>query len=500
MGVPQDHLSVAGRHAQLLEQRRGGMPKVMDLDHPELVVVTDPAERADQVPGLDGQTAAGAEHQAGVLPGPPERLAVSDLLFLAAEQRGAGQARDGQVSVARLGLDWSSLQAAADPLELLADPEHAVVQVHVLPAQAEDFTAAHAVEQQQDERGVERVWLSCLQEGQGLVGRPGVHLSGFPCGQLDEPGDVPADEFLTSRAGQGRAENLAHHVDIAHRLAFGQLAERLRSDRHLLILDNAESITATPTAIPHALSGIEQQKLKALVSRLRGGRTLLLLGSREAEAWLTSASGGPSLYPLPGLDPQAASILVERILGRYGAGHFLDDNVERTALQELVTLLDGYPLPLTVVLPALASSPPSKVLGELREGSADADPVGLIHRAIEYSYGKLDPALQNSLLLLAPFTEVIGIGPILERYQELLHEDETVRELGPVDLAAAVSQAVTVGLAAPHAQLTNMMLVQPVLPYFLRSRLQDQPDLRDRPPAGPIFGSTVTLALHFITC
>ena len=93
-----------------------------------------------------------------------------------------------------------------------------------------------------------------------------------------------------------------------------QVAQLLRATRHLLILDNTESITATPAAIPHALDPAEQDKLKTLLARLRGGRTLVLLGSREAEAWLAAGSFGPGIYPLPGLDPQAASTLVDRIL------------------------------------------------------------------------------------------------------------------------------------------------------------------------------------------
>ena len=93
-----------------------------------------------------------------------------------------------------------------------------------------------------------------------------------------------------------------------------QVAALLRAHRHLLILDNAESITATPAAIPHALDPAEQDKLKTLLSRLRGGQTLVLLGSREAETWLAAGSFGADIYPLPGLDPQAASILIDRIL------------------------------------------------------------------------------------------------------------------------------------------------------------------------------------------
>ena len=61
-------------------------------------------------------------------------------------------------------------QAAADALELLADAELAAIQVDVLPAEPEDFTAAHPVKQQQDERGVERVGPGGAQEGHRLVG------------------------------------------------------------------------------------------------------------------------------------------------------------------------------------------------------------------------------------------------------------------------------------------------------------------------------------------
>jgi tetratricopeptide (TPR) repeat protein len=254
-----------------------------------------------------------------------------------------------------------------------------------------------------------------------------------------------------------------------------QVAGLLRATRHVLILDNTESITAAPAAIPHALPGPERDKLKALLGRLRGGRTLVLLGSREPETWL-----GPGLetYPLPGLDPQAASVLVERILRAHGAAAHQSDPAERVALAELVKLLGGYPLPLTVVLPVLATTKPSTVLAELQAGGEAADPVGLIRKAVEYSHGKLDPVLQASLRLLAPFTAVIPTAPLLQAYQDLLTQDDAVQALGSVDLAAALDQAITVGLAAPHPQLDYLVQVQPILPWFLRSRLHDQPALQ----------------------
>ena len=144
-----------------------------------------------------------------------------------------------------------------------------------------------------------------------------------------------------------------------------------------------------------------------------------------------------------------------------------------------MTLLGGYPLPLTVVLPVLAAAKPSAVLAELQAGGQAADPAGLIRRAVEYSHGKLDPALQASLQLLAPFTAVIPTGPILRDLPGPPAARTTPsRALGPVDLAAALDQAVAVGLAAPHPELSYLVQVQPVLPWFLRSRLHDQPALQ----------------------
>ena len=257
-----------------------------------------------------------------------------------------------------------------------------------------------------------------------------------------------------------------------------QAARLLRASRHLLILDNAESVTATAASIPHALPAAEQNRLKTFLSRLRGGRTLVLIGSREPETWLTASGPVAGTYRLPGLDPQAASTLVQRILARYGADSYLRDPQERVALGDLMDLLGGYPLPLTVVLPVLADAPPSAVLGDLRAGGTGADPAGLIAAAIEYSHGKLDPVIQNSLLLLAPFTGVIALGQPLKVYEDTIRVTEAARSLGMIDLDAAVKQAVSVGLASPYSQHTGFVQLQPVLPYFLRGKLRGQEELR----------------------
>jgi tetratricopeptide (TPR) repeat protein len=255
-----------------------------------------------------------------------------------------------------------------------------------------------------------------------------------------------------------------------------RIASILRANRHLLVLDNAESITATPAAIPHSLSDQEQARLCRFLARLKGGKTLVLIGSRSPEAWLAPDTFGASVYELGGLDPQAASELVERILVRHGAGR-PETPAQREALTELVDLLGGFPLPLEVVLPALATSRPTQVLSELKSGGGEADPAGIIQRAVEFSHGRLDPATQSSLLVLAPYASVIPTFA-LERYAELLSEEEAVKAQGALNMPAAVHQAINVGLASQDPQMPTHVRVQPILPWFLRTRLADQPDLQ----------------------
>jgi tetratricopeptide (TPR) repeat protein len=252
-----------------------------------------------------------------------------------------------------------------------------------------------------------------------------------------------------------------------------RVADLLRAERHLLVVDNAESITAAPTSIPHALPELEQQRLRRFLSRLRGGRTLVLVGSRGPEKWLANETFADNAYELGGLDPQATSELVERVLNRHH-GRLPSEDAERTALEDLVTLLGGFPLALTVVLPAVAASAPSSVLRSLKSGDTDTDPQSIIQRAVELSHGRLDPAMQSSLLTLAPFTSVVPIIAF-DDYHKLLRQHETVRQLGDLDIAGAVQAAIEVGLATKDSPIH--VRLQPMLPYFLRTRLAEQPQL-----------------------
>ncbi len=193
------------------------------------------------------------------------------------------------------------------------------------------------------------------------------------------------------------------------------LAERLRAERHLLILDNLESVRGEALAIANTLPPAEREALRRLLDDLAGGQTLVLLGSRGAEDWLLplhpSAVSIHPVYDLGGLDPEAASQLADRILARHGATQYRGS----ADFAKLLKLLDGYPLALEVVLPNLARQTPAEVLAALQAGevalddrAAATDKTHSILRCIEYSHSNLDPAAQELLACLAPFSTVIN--------------------------------------------------------------------------------------------
>ncbi|GHO73952.1 hypothetical protein KSD_17230 [Ktedonobacter sp. SOSP1-85] len=254
-----------------------------------------------------------------------------------------------------------------------------------------------------------------------------------------------------------------------------QLATLLNSSRHLLILDNLESITGTHFAIRHTLSSKEQKRLQHFLTGLVGGQTLVLLGSRGEEAWLSKSTFEKNCYDLGGLDPEAASILTERILERYYVTRYRQEMDLRT----LVKVLDGYPLALEIVLANLARQTPTQVLSALQTGAEDLHPGASekrtenILRCVDYSHSNLSAEDQHLLLCLAPFTSIIYQNS-LKHYIAALKRQPALEHLAVERLPDVLREAQNRGLLAPDPDVPSFLHLQPILPYFLRNRLGNE--------------------------
>lgn len=266
------------------------------------------------------------------------------------------------------------------------------------------------------------------------------------------------------------------------------LAEKLRAARHLLILDNLESVTGTHLAIGNALPEAERAALRAFLASLRGGKTLVLLGSRGGEGWLVGAKHGApqqtvaplnhasplrvdDIYDLPGLDPEAASALAEKILRRNEVLQYQKDK----NFQHLLQLLDGFPLALEVVLANLKTQTPAQILEALQIGgegldAASEDKTQSILRCIDYSFSNISPEAQNLLACLAPFTGVIRTD-WLPQYTQQLRAQPALASLPFDRWGEVLAEAQNWGLLAPHEMGGGYLRLQPIFPYFLRTRL-----------------------------
>jgi tetratricopeptide (TPR) repeat protein len=267
------------------------------------------------------------------------------------------------------------------------------------------------------------------------------------------------------------------------------LATRLRATlpgqaRHLLILDNLESITGSNLAILHTLPPAEQRALHGFLRELAGGKCLVLLGSRGPETWLAPGTFDANVYELPGLDAEAASTLADRILARHNATSYRNDPAMQQDLQRLITLLDGHPLALEVVLANLAKQTPGEVLAALQSGevgvdsaSSTEDKTKSILACINYSHSNLSPKAQQLLLCLAPFTGVINHHG-LPLYTEHLKTQPALAHLPFHRWEEVLTEAINWGLLTPDGQLPIYLRVQPIFPYFLRTRWQNEVTLK----------------------
>jgi tetratricopeptide (TPR) repeat protein len=251
------------------------------------------------------------------------------------------------------------------------------------------------------------------------------------------------------------------------------LSQDMRSKNHLLILDNLESITGEHLVIQHTLPPNEQSTLRSFLTDLAKGYTLVLLGSRGGEDWLARGTFDENIYELPGLDPEAASTMADRVLERNNASKYRQDE----EIRKLIKVLDGFPLALEVVLANLAHQTPTEVLEALQAGDVSIDPKSdsqdkteSILRCIDYSHSYLSPEAQQLLLCLAPFTSVIDTG-MLDDYTSHLRQQPVLASLPFESWPDVLREVENGGLLSPDPAIPRFLRLQPIFPYFLRNRL-----------------------------
>jgi len=257
-----------------------------------------------------------------------------------------------------------------------------------------------------------------------------------------------------------------------------KLAQKLRTERHLLILDNLESIQGGYFAVKNTLTPEEQAKLKDFLAELHGTddafqeQTIVLLGSRSAEEWLADKTFRKNLYDLGGLDKESATQFAEKILRQNEVSQYHSDE----DFKKLLKLLAGFPLPMKVIFENLKRQSPAQVLDALKAGNIDLntgtakDKTENILKCIEYSHSNIAPEKQKLLLCLAPFTSVVSrVG--FDSYIEELKKHEALAHLQHELWDEVFTESIQRGLMSKQEDFSYVNL-QPILPYFLKTEWQ----------------------------
>ena len=261
-----------------------------------------------------------------------------------------------------------------------------------------------------------------------------------------------------------------------------KLSQKLRAESYILILDNLESVTGQPLAIQNTLEQPAREEIKKFLASLAGGKTKVILGSRIAEQWLQESTFRDNCYQLRGLDIQARTDLAENILQRVNSNKSLAEIKTDRHFQRLMKLLAGYPLAMEVVLANLRNQSPQEILEQLEQAEINEegeDKTNNIIKCIDYSHSNLSESAQQLLLLLAPFRGFIFTLAI-PNYVEELGKLEPFQDYKLAQLEAAVTEAVNWGLLSPfNKDLPQLLTIQPVLPYFLNTKLKEaEPETR----------------------
>jgi tetratricopeptide (TPR) repeat protein len=264
-----------------------------------------------------------------------------------------------------------------------------------------------------------------------------------------------------------------------------KLLAKLRSESHILILDNLESVTGQALAIQNTLPEPEQKQLRDFLTRLGEGKTRVILGSRSDESWLKAAFK-QNIYKLQGLDTEARTELSNKILERnVGDERKIAKIREDGDFAKLMKVLAGYPLAMEVVLANLKKDTPQEVLAKLQAAdinldTGNEDKTQSILKCVEYSHSNLSPDAQRLLLLLAPFSGFI-FRDMIPNYVDKLQKLEPFQDYDFDGFDAAIQEAINWGLLSDISSDSSsgkkgeerLLQIQPVFPFFLKAKLAE---------------------------
>lgn len=244
--------------------------------------------------------------------------------------------------------------------------------------------------------------------------------------------------------------------------------EALKQHRMLLIWDNFESVSSMPdpSGATPPLGEAQQEQVRAFLADLvHAGKSGVIITSRSPEPWL----GRVRRLELSGLTVAEAAEMADDLLAPYPRAQA---RRQERAYAELLEWLNGHPLSLRLVLPALERMGPADLLAALR-GEARALPPGFeagesrlasLGASVKYSFDHLPAVLRERLPALALF-EGMADADVLAAMSDVEGVPARFASVSKADWSATLAALASIGLVTPLGG--GMYSLHPALPAYL---------------------------------
>jgi len=261
----------------------------------------------------------------------------------------------------------------------------------------------------------------------------------------------------------------------------------LKAESCLLVWDNFESVTSFLTRDKPLVEELERQALGRFISNLQGGKSWILITSRQEEAWLDCIY---TLQKIKGLSQSDAEELAAELLRTVG--------INRADLPseylDLFRLLDGHPLSLRIIIPYLNTQSPKQLIEALQKGinlfEKESNKEKSVRISFEYSFSRLSDSSRRCIPFLSLFSERFNSSLVFHFYDGIEDEfkethGELFEKLTAQDWIEILNETVRVGMleildnnleagyeAVVKGNLnTTFYKIHPTFSYLLKEKL-----------------------------
>jgi len=270
--------------------------------------------------------------------------------------------------------------------------------------------------------------------------------------------EIRSADYVLNRMGEALFGSQFAAVDMEQRIA--ALATALSENRFIIVWDNFEVVAGIPgTPVAATLSAEHREHLHRFLAKLRGGASKVIITSRSEEDWLGIER---MKIPIGGLRGEERWEYCDRILRDLGIA--IDRNDKD--LVELMTLLDGHPLAMRVILPKLEKLAAREVIEALRSnlaalGLGGDEAQNKLYATLQFAEQSLEESLRPLLVPLALHERYVDGDYLADMTPQV--DGAWTRERIDRFLGALVAAGLLRGLRGPIYEM------HPALTGFLRS-------------------------------